>query len=568
MDGAQLDVNHMNDISGCSPYLFLSLVLLTWNLCFTQIGILRHEDAATKTYVYVVSLALFPVLSAATTPIKCCFSRVYRKRKCYTLFEVFLYDAIFMIMGTLYLAGDNLPVFICISKSNTTEMELCRKQSSIIEGVSLLLHAILYLVGQLQLRSTATLTLPVTGRIRKAYQNILQLVALTLFADQTFSTVVRYLTSTDIKIDKTPNCGCGNGTTAAECLANLNMEVGLFIASLSAIVLIIAISLIVKNLKDYCSCCCFNKLKPERGQCCWHLAENILIIMFYILAIAFMVFYTLGDHTWLWKCVLMSNGTQWREVIFSVTLVASVFWIGMYIFVICLPGVGKVWGNKKFLSRYRYAVLEYDLEDSRWKRKRVLAQPSEGQYAEDLTQCSGEFKIDNDCEDSFEVEEDTKCLNGLKNICCFCSSAALSTEEKNSAERKMPTEKKTSTEGKMLIILGQMEDFQLNATSNNGTLELNGEIWDQTGTQFWVIRKLIVTDAARVATRGLVLSVTPEKSTSADAPLEADGKDDTPLLLTPEPNISTKPPKLSIQVKLDTAQHKLADLNQHSSDSV
>ena len=256
MDGAQLDVNHMNDISGCSPYLFLSLVLLTWNLCFTQIGILLPEDAATKTYVYVVSLALFPVLSAATTPIKCCFSCVYRKHKCYTLFEVFLYDAIFMIMGALYLAGDNLPVFICISKSNTTEMELCRKQSSIIEGVSLLLHAILYLVGQLQLRSTATLTLPVTGRIRKAYQNILQLVALTLFADQTFSTVVRYLTSTDIKIDKTPNCGCGNGTTAAECLAILNMEVGLFIASLSAIVLIIAVWLIVKNLKDYCSCCC------------------------------------------------------------------------------------------------------------------------------------------------------------------------------------------------------------------------------------------------------------------------------------------------------------------------
>ena len=300
----------------------------------------------------------------------------------------------------------------------------------------------------------------------------------------------------------------------------------------------------------------FNKLKSERGQRCWHLAENILIIMFYVLAIAFMVFYTLGDHAWLWKCVLMSNGTQWRKVIFSVTLVASVFWIGMYIFVICLPGVGKVWGNKKFLSRYRYAVLEYDLEDSRWKRKCVLAQPSEGQYAEDLTQCSGEFKINNDCEDSFEVEEDTKCLNGLKNICCFCSSTALSTEGKTSVkgktstERKMPTEKKTSTEGKMLIILGQKEDFQLNATSNNGTLELNGEIWDQTGTQFWVIRKLIVsTDAARVATRGLVLPVTPEKSTSAagspetspisieaDAPLEADGKDDTPLLLTPEPN--------------------------------
>ena len=77
MDGAQLDVNHMNDISGCSPYLFLSLVLLTWNLCFTQIGILLTENAATETYVYVVSLALFPVLSAATTPIKCCFSRVY-----------------------------------------------------------------------------------------------------------------------------------------------------------------------------------------------------------------------------------------------------------------------------------------------------------------------------------------------------------------------------------------------------------------------------------------------------------------------------------------------------------
>ena len=70
------------------------------------------------------------------------------------------------------------------------------------------MHAALYISSSFKL-NPAISTLPVTGRIRKAYQSILQLAALTGFLDQTFSTVVRFATHTDIEMDDSPisaNC--------------------------------------------------------------------------------------------------------------------------------------------------------------------------------------------------------------------------------------------------------------------------------------------------------------------------------------------------------------------------
>ena len=182
----------------------------------------------------------------------------------------------------------------------------------------------------------------------------------------------------------------------------------------------------------------------------------------------------------------------------SVTLVISRFWIGMYIVVVCLPRIGKVCGKQKLLSRYEYAVLEYELEDSQWKRTSVLAQPladnSEGtelssypQYADDLTLNSGKFKLEDDCEDPFEIEEDIKIVKGLKQIsqqiiksckrdhmgdnsnidhhehsvsgedttCWECIQRECKYCEKcqETHSTRLPRE------GKMLIILGQKEHF-------------------------------------------------------------------------------------------------------------
>ena len=114
-----------------------------------------------------------------------------------------VHDLVFVVMGTLYLAGDNRPILICSGMSNTVDKEDCMERSAIILGFSLLLHAALYISSSFKL-NPAISTLPVTGRIRRAYQSILQLAALTILLDQTFTTVVKFITIVDIEMDESP----------------------------------------------------------------------------------------------------------------------------------------------------------------------------------------------------------------------------------------------------------------------------------------------------------------------------------------------------------------------------
>ena len=372
------NVEHINTIRKFSPYLFFSLALLIWNIVFTILGVHLNDDNSldytrvqVKERLYYASLAGFFIVCVTLSFIKCGFiwcitrnkARSHRWRK---EVETLVYNIIFIIMGTLYLAGDNLLGLICSGTDNTVDKDNCIEMSSIILGLSLLLHAALYVAGSFNLKPTAS-TLPVTGRIRKAYQSILQLAALAIFLDQTFTTVVRLFTDTDIEVDESPNCDCpGNTTTCSS-----QMEVVGFFAGLFIIMMFIVVGLLVKSWKDYCSCC----WKKWCGQCCCHVLENILIFMWYLFVVVFMAIYSLADSSWLYKCtpVSQNNPKYNRIILLCISLLLSLIWIAMYIVIICLPGVGIVWKKKRYLDENDYISVQAEIEESEWvcKNKRV-----------------------------------------------------------------------------------------------------------------------------------------------------------------------------------------------------
>ena len=172
------DVAYISAISSSSPYLLISLILLTWSIVFTTIGVCTSKG---KEVIYGVSLAFSSILCIAILVIKypflCTTQRSCHQR--HNLVALFLHDVTFVAMGTLYLAGDNLLILICSGMSNTGDKEDCMERSSIILGFLLLMHTALSIAGSFKL-NPAISTLPVTGRIRKAYQGILQLAALTI----------------------------------------------------------------------------------------------------------------------------------------------------------------------------------------------------------------------------------------------------------------------------------------------------------------------------------------------------------------------------------------------------
>ena len=375
---------NLGDVPRLSPFLFLSIFLLNYNMVFTLIGVVQSEgdavaDEGAQRNAYIVSLVLFPALSLISVLVKCftlCRSQKFTRRRCRKIVEVFLYDVTFVFMGALYLAGDNLPIFICTGMNGMNDREACRGQSTYILGVSLLLHTALHLVGTLKLRSADMPTFPVTGRIRQAYQSVLQLAALAIFVDQAFSTVERFVTHLDIEADETLNCGCVGNKTATNCLSHINFSIGGFSLGLYLIVLIIVILLVVKNRKDYCSCYWESTSKT---RCC-HCWENVCIFGAHALVIIFVVLYTLADNRWLWTCVALPNPTAGRISMLTIAFVISLLWLGVYLAIIFLPGVGTVL-NRGFLNNYKCVTREAIMVNSEWVyNKEELAHPGTGRF--------------------------------------------------------------------------------------------------------------------------------------------------------------------------------------------
>ena len=428
------NVADISTISRFSPYLSLSLLLLTINIFFTIIGVSLNTESInsldemtvwSKYALFGLSLIIFLGACAIIMACKyCCLKYVIKMSKYKLLAGSLLFDILYSVMGTLYLAGDNLPIFICSVNTDAAAKEDCIELSSIFLGVSLLLNTALYVAAQLSLKPNDVPTFPVTGRIRKAYQSILKLVVLTIFVDQTFSTVVRFITNVDIEADETSTCGCVDNTTATNCLSLVNNEVGGFLGGLSAIILFIVVGLLVKNRKEYCSCCArrcscyscrrernsnhnsYQDIDADRNEgeenlrCimphlyedvhavhnedennvtykkrkCYHICENICIIVVYFLVLAFMGVYTLADNRWLWTCVAVPDPTAGRFSMLAIAFVFSLGWHAVYVWIICLPGVGIVLGNKKFFSEYEYVTVEASRDNSEWvAHKRIRA---------------------------------------------------------------------------------------------------------------------------------------------------------------------------------------------------
>ena len=120
---------HEGSISRLSPFLFLSLFLLLWNLVFTAASVYLNEiNPKQLQEVYIVSVVCFPFFCGISLGLKyfvLCYKCSEKRtcRKFCKLFEALLYDLIFLVMGTLYLAGDNLPIFICSKKDEADREE-------------------------------------------------------------------------------------------------------------------------------------------------------------------------------------------------------------------------------------------------------------------------------------------------------------------------------------------------------------------------------------------------------------------------------------------------------------
>ena len=305
---------HESAIIKSSPYLSLSLLVLLWNLLSTIIGvILNKPDLSTamelslaKYTLYGLSLVFFIIICVVCLILKyaMCHYKIHTKQ---TVWKDLAYDVIFTVMATLYLVGDNLPVFVCSTASTfTVDKVACRDASSTIVGISLILHLALYLVGILKLSSAPTSIIPVTGRIRKAYENALQLGKFAILIDQTFTTVVKSFTHVDLEVDEIGKCGCDRNTTAEveHCLIILDVEVGILFSFLMIVVLVLTIWVPCK------------KVKSEDDKCCACSWENCGIFTFYFLVFTFTVIYTLADNRWLWTCVILDKDISFGIRIF------------------------------------------------------------------------------------------------------------------------------------------------------------------------------------------------------------------------------------------------------------
>ena len=513
------DVAHINTISSSSPYLLISLFLLTWNILFTTIGVIMNIN---KTALYWVSLAFFLILCIAILVIKYYFlcTTQRSRHRCHKLAALFLHDLIFVAMGTLYLAGDNLLILICSGMSKTGDREDCIETSAIIVGFSLLMHTVLYIAGSFKL-NPAISTLPVTGRIRKAYQSILQLAALTIFLDQTFTTVVRLITIVDIEMDESPTCGCGGNTTNSAS----ESEVAWFLTGLSSIMLLMVIGIVVKGWKDYCSCC-WKKRKSERRQYRCQIVENIFIFSMYIVVVGFMVIYTLADNRWLYKCTPVCNGnpTVVRLGLLYTSLVLSIIWILLYGVIICCPGVCIICKRKRAFAENDYVSVVAERENRKWvcmdaQKRKVNGNGSTTNIPEigntmsiedDYGSVSITLPIEEDtcCASLLETEwECCKCLkNFLTCLCCVkrdttCASNLQDTwdcivaillcccwDTCKCCKKLMNTEDEAEI---VFIFVGKKNNFTSTTLSQNWTLQMSDDqvCEHPAGTDFYVILK-------------------------------------------------------------------------------
>ena len=504
MSGHGRALTHESDVIEYSPYLFLSLLVLSWNILSTLVGIglnagdpLASGIAVLKIIFYVLSLLGFFIIGgAAYLAKKCAFSssclnKFSPSRTGSTLpkqvvLKDLLYNIIFMAMGVLYLAGDNSSIFICSTASTlTVSRAACHDVSSMIVGISLLLHLVLYLVDILKILSTPKPTIPVEGRIRKAYENALQLAKFAILIDQTFTTAVHKITHVDLEDDAIGKCGCHRNTTAEveRCSDTLNIEVGVFFSLLMTILLVIVVLVLMKNFKDYCKCC-WNQMDSEDDKlvCCCLCWENFGIFTFYIFVFLFIVTYTLADNRWLWSCAIHDKDASfWMRIVFL--LVSLTFTIVMSLVYICI-----IWHPSVCIVRQRNRQTADHVTTANTDMLCVVvcARCCNKNRFTKCCKCCLFFKCCNCCVSKCWQS----CLERLSNPWGLC-------QKSNYSKQRYSTLRSSETDLHVRYINLDKEDINhilIIRFPDGRKLELTEQVQDETGTKDWAIRKTTGTE--------------------------------------------------------------------------
>ena len=536
MSGHERALAHESDVIESSPYLFLSLLVLLWNVLSTLLGValsvgdpLAPGIAVMKITFYGLSLLIFLCIGVACLAKKRAFlssclnkfnpskTRPTLPRRI-VLKKDLAYKIIFMLMGAFYLAGDNLPIFVCSTASTFTVNKVaCHDASAMIIGISLLLHLVLYLLDRLKISSASKPTIPVEGRIRKAYVNALQLAKYAILIDQTFTTVVHHLTHVVLKDDAIGKCGCDRNTTAEieHSLYILNIEVGVLFSAFMTLLVVIVVEELMKNLKNYCTCC-WKEMDSEddKLECRCHCWENFAIFTIYILVFIFMAIYTLADNRWLWTYVIPDKDASfWMRIAFL--LVSLTLTIVMGLVYICV-----IWHPSVCIVRQ----CNHQTADHVTTTKTDIKCCKKNRFTK-CCKCCLFFKCCNCCV--------SKCWQS----CLECLSNPWGLCQKSNSKQRYSTLRSSETDLHVRYTnLDKEEDINhiIIRFPDGRELELPEQVQDETGTKGWAIRKTTGTEQEEAPSPVTESVDIPPAQNRAEYTSQTEGPHDSPQIIPVE----------------------------------
>ena len=327
--------------------------------------------------------------------------------------------------------------------------------------------------------------------------------------------MVHHFTHVDLRLedDAIGKCGCGGNTTAEIEVENLlyilNIEVGVFFSALMIILLVIVVAVLMKNLKDYCSCC-WKEMDSEddKLECCCHCWENFAIFTFYIFVFLFIVTYTLADNRWLWTYAIHDKDASFvtRIVFLVVSLTLTIVMGLVYICIICIPSV------------------------------RIVRQCNH-QTADHVTTANTDMLC---CEKKCWEGHPTKCCKCcLFFKCCNCcvSKCCESCLECLSNLWKSNHDNETVLHVLHTNLYKEEDTNHLVITLSDGRkLELTEQVQDETGTKGWVISKTTGTEQKEAPSpvTGFVDSPPLAQNRTEDKLQQTEGPQDSPQIIPVE----------------------------------
>ena len=154
--------------------------------------------------------------------------------------------------------------------------------------------------------------------------------------------------------------------------------------------------------------------------------------------------YTLADNRWLWKYTALADIgdlTEERFGVLIVLLLFNIYWISLYVLILCLPGVGIVCKKKGFFDENDNVTVLAEKEVHEWKFTYAKGKDIKGRII-DLKHRNG-MEVEEDFR-SVSVtlpidENDITCKEGLMDwckwlFCDLCSQKGRNSEDKKTTE--------------------------------------------------------------------------------------------------------------------------------------